>query len=85
MDATTSTDESHQITSRSEQNGGVILLRSGHSKCVALLKVSHVTKVCFCDAKLCFHSMLQHPKAILRVFFCVWYTAGVSESQSTPH
>lgn len=62
-----STDESHQISSWSEQSGGVIPFRSGCSACVALSKVNCVSTVCFFDA------MLQHPEAILGPF-CVRYT-----------
>lgn len=57
-----STDESHQISSWSEQSGGVIPFRSGCLARVALSKVNCVSTVCFCDA------MLQHPEAILGPF-----------------
>lgn len=63
-----SIDESHQITSWSEQSGGVIPFRSGCLKRVALSAVGRVSNVCFCDAELCFHLMLQHPEAILGPF-----------------
>lgn len=56
------TDESHQISSWSEQRGGVIPFRSGCLECVALSKVNCVSTVCFRDA------MLQHPEAVLGPF-----------------
>lgn len=53
------TDESHQISSWSEQSGGVITLRNGYEGCCSFQEVNWVSNVCFCDA------MLQHSEAIL--------------------